>query len=158
MKRFDGHLRTVLASLIALTASAAVNAESVTGMKQGAGDNAVQGSTGPGGTVGADGLQRCDQPMGALAVVEPQDHLVDALARYDLKSPTGIIRMMVQQSNCFIVVERGKGMNNMMQERALADSGELRQNSRFEGGQMVAADFLLTPEIVFSDDDAGGLG
>jgi curli biogenesis system outer membrane secretion channel CsgG len=158
MKRFDGHVRTVLASLIALTASAAVNAESVTGMKQGAGDNAVQGSTGPGGTVGADGLQRCDQPMGALAVVEPQDYLVDALARYDLKSPTGIIRMMVQQSNCFIVVERGKGMNNIMQERALADSGELRQNSRFEGGQMVAADFLLTPDIVFSDDDAGGLG
>ena len=28
--------------------------------------------------------------------------------------------MMIQQSNCFIVVERGAGMQNMMQERQLA--------------------------------------
>jgi curli biogenesis system outer membrane secretion channel CsgG len=66
--------------------------------------------------------------------------------------------MMVQQSNCFIVVERGQGMQNMMQERALMDSGELRQNSNVGGGQMVTADFILTPAIVFSDDNAGGGG
>jgi curli biogenesis system outer membrane secretion channel CsgG len=41
--------------------------------------------------------------------------------------PDGLIRMMIQQSNCFIVVERGAGMQNMMQERALADSGQLQQ-------------------------------
>ena len=56
--------------------------------------------------------------MGALAVVEPQDYVSQSLSRYGLQSPTGLIRMMVQQSNCFIVVERGVGMQNMMQERA----------------------------------------
>ena len=96
--------------------------------------------------------------MGALAVVEPQDYVMASLASYNLQSPTGIIRMMVQQSNCFIVVERGQAMGNMMQERSLADSGELRQNSNMGGGQMVAADFVLTPAIVFSDNNAGGIG
>jgi curli biogenesis system outer membrane secretion channel CsgG len=66
--------------------------------------------------------------------------------------------MMVQQSNCFVVVERGMAMQNMMQERALAESGELRTGSNMGGGQMVSADFVLTPAVVFSEDDAGGLG
>ena len=41
------------------------------------------------------------------------------LQRYGLGSPTAVIRMLVQQSNCFQVVERGVAMGNMMQERAL---------------------------------------
>jgi hypothetical protein len=66
--------------------------------------------------------------------------------------------MMIQQSNCFIVVERGAGMQNMMQERALASGGQLRENSNVGGGQMVGADFILTPSVVFSENNAGGVG
>jgi len=65
---------------------------------------------------------------------------------------------MIQQSNCFIVVERGQGMQNMMQERALAGGGELRSSSNMGGGQMVAADFIMTPGVVFSENNAGGVG
>ncbi len=148
----------LLAILMLLAASSALQAQSVTSTKQGEGGSVVQGSAGPGGSSGDDGLQHCAQPMGALAVVEPQDYIMASLNSYGLQSPTGIIRMMVQQSNCFIVVERGMGMGNMMQERALADSGELRQGSNMGGGQMVAADFVLTPSVVFSDNDAGGFG
>ena len=39
---------------------------------------------------------------------------------------TPVLRMMIQQSNCFVVVERGRAMNNMMQERALEQAGEAR--------------------------------
>mgnify|MGYP000134756024 FL=1 len=56
------------------------------------------------------------------------------------------------------IVERGIGMQNMMQERALAESGELRQGSNMGGGQMVSADFVLTPAVVFSENNAGGVG
>jgi hypothetical protein len=49
-------------------------------------------------------------------------------------------------------------MQNAMQERALASSGELRQNSNVGGGQMVTADFILTPAVVFSEGNAGGVG
>jgi curli biogenesis system outer membrane secretion channel CsgG len=131
----------------------------VTDMKEGEGGSTVQGGAGTTGTVGDTGdLARCDKPMGAVAVVEPQDYISQALSSYGLGSPTGLIRLMIQQSNCFIVVERGTGMQNMMQERSLGDSGELREGSNMGGGQMVSADFILTPAVVFSEDNAGGLG
>ncbi|HWS76858.1 MAG TPA: CsgG/HfaB family protein, partial [Thermomonas sp.] len=69
-----------------------------------------------------------------------------------------VIRMLIQQSNCFVVVERGRAMKNMMQERALMDSGELREGSDFGKGQMVAADYTMNPSINFSQSNAGGIG
>jgi hypothetical protein len=56
------------------------------------------------------------------------------------------------------VVERGLAMQNMQQERALADSGEMRTGSNMGKGQMVAADFVMTPSVVFSEGNAGGGG
>jgi hypothetical protein len=144
--------------LFCLMSLSAVAAEGPLATKKGQGGSEVQGSAGPGGSQGDNGLEHCDKPMGAMAVVEPQDYVAQSLSRYGLQSPTGLIRMMVQQSNCFIVVERGIGMQNMMQERALQESGELRQNSNMGGGQMVSADFVLTPAVVFSENNAGGVG
>jgi hypothetical protein len=133
--------------------------QGITDMKKGEGGSAVQGSAGPGGSSdSASDLERCDKPMGTVAVVEPQSHVLAHLSRYRLGSPVGLIRLMIQQSNCFLVVERGVGMQNMMQERALAKSGELRQDSNMGGGQMVTADYVLTPGIVFSENNAGGVG
>ena len=147
----------VLASILAMAVT--VHAQGITDMKKGEGGSAVQGSAGPSGSSGAaSDLERCDKPMGTLAVVEPQSQVVSGLARYKLGSPTSLIRLMVQQSNCFLVVERGAGMQNLMQERALAESGQLRQGSNMGGGQMVTADYVMTPSVVFSEDNAGGVG
>lgn len=148
---------SALAIAGALVASAAY-AQGITGNKQGQGGSVVQGSAGTSGSKGDSGLEHCDKPMGAVAVVEPQSEVIGYLSRYNLQSPVGLIRMMIQQSNCFIVVERGQGMRNAMQERALANSGELRQDSNVGGGQMVTADFILTPNVVFSENNAGGVG
>jgi hypothetical protein len=139
-------------------ASSTAFAQGVTGTKQGQGGSVVQGNAGTRGSNAPEGLERCDKPMGAVAVVEPQDQILGYLRAYNLQSPVGLIRMMIQQSNCFIVVERGVGMQNAMQERALANSGELRSNSNVGGGQMVTADFILTPSVVFSENNAGGVG
>jgi curli biogenesis system outer membrane secretion channel CsgG len=103
-------------------------------------------------------LQKCDRPVGTLAVVEPQEQMIYALRRYNLQSPTALIRMMVQQSNCFQVVERGVAMQNMRQERELAQAGELQQGSNMGKGQLRTADFILTPSVLFSDPNAGGAG
>jgi len=149
----------VLALITALAlASAAASAQGITAAKPGQGGSVVQGAAGTEGSVGDSGLQHCTTPMGAMAVVEPQSVVLTELSRYRLSSPVGLIRMMIQQSNCFIVVERGAGMQNALQERALAGGGELRQGSNMGGGQMVTADFILTPSVVFSDNNAGGVG
>ncbi len=151
-------LRLMAFTIGAVFVAATVNAQGITKPKQGQGGSVVQGAAGPSGSTGAKGLEHCDQPMGAMAVVEPQDFIIQALRGYGLQSPVGLIRMMIQQSNCFIVVERGAAMQNMMQERALADAGQARQGSNMGGGQMVPADFLLTPAVVFSENNAGGIG
>ncbi len=146
------------ASLCVLAMATTAHAQ-ITDMKKGEGGSAVQGSAGPGGAQNAaSDLERCDKAMATIAVVEPQAHILAQLARYKLASPSGLIRLMIQQSNCFLVVERGVGMQNLMQERALQKAGELRQDSNVGGGQMVTADYVLTPAVVFSEDNAGGVG
>jgi len=147
----------LLAVALAVVATNTLGA-GVTDYKEGKGASPVQGAAGTAGSSGDKGLEHCDKPMGAIAVVEPQDYVMASLSRYNLQSPSSLIRMMVQQSNCFIVVERGQGMQNVMQERQLAAAGELRQGSNMGGGQMVSADFVLTPAVVFSEDNAGGVG
>lgn len=105
-------------------------------------------------------LERCDESLGTLAVVEDQGSpwYYQLRNEYKLQSTVPLIRMLVQQSNCFVVVERGAGMRNMNTERALEASGEMRQGSNFGKGQMVAADYSLNPSIAFSQSDAGGVG
>ncbi len=141
-----------------VAASASAGAQGITQPKQGQGGSVVKGAAGTEGSIGDTGLEHCNKPMGAMAVVEPQSQVLTALSRYKLSSPVGLIRMMIQQSNCFIVVERGAGMQNLMQERQLASAGESRQGSNMGGGQMVAADFVMTPAVAFSESNAGGIG
>lgn len=125
----------------------------------GKGGSVATGSAGPDGAQNANSqLERCDAPKGTIAVHEPQDDLLVRLRGYGLASPNGLIRMIIQQSNCFQVIERGVAMQNMMQERQLAQSGMLQQGSNMGQGQMVTADFLVTPNVVFSENNAGGVG
>ncbi len=151
--------RSIAAAAVAvLIPSLAAAQGGITKPKPGQGGSVVQGAAGTDGSKGDSGLEKCDKPMGAMAVVEPQSEILTALSRYKLSSPVGLIRMMIQQSNCFIVVERGAGMRNVMQERQLAGAGEMRDGSNMGGGQMVTADFVMTPAVVFSEGNAGGVG
>lgn len=107
-----------------------------------------------------DKLARCNAPLGTIAVEENTNSPWYGILtnQYQLGPTTPVLKLMIQQSNCFVVVDRGRAMNNMMQERSLAQSGELRQNSDFGKGQIVAADYTLTPSITFSNNNAGGIG
>jgi len=106
-------------------------------------------------------LERCDSPLGTVSLIENVDAgwYTVLTGEYRLPPTANLLRLLVQQSNCFVVVERGAaGMNAMTRERALMQSGEMRGGSNFGRGQMVASDYGLSPEIVFSNNDAGGLG
>lgn len=104
-------------------------------------------------------LEHCAAPLGTLTLVEDQNaHWYSYLSQnLRLGSTTPVLKLLVQQSNCFVVVERGRAMANMMQERQLQESGELRQGSKFGKGQMVSADYSLSPSITFSDNNTGGV-
>jgi hypothetical protein len=105
-----------------------------------------------------DAIEKCETPFGTVAINEPEASMVRALSGYNLGSPAALLRIMIQESNCFLVVERGTGLTQMQQERDLARSGDLQQASNVGGGQMAAADFILSPGVTFSDMNAGGAG
>lgn len=116
--------------------------------------NVVSGSAGGASSSGANSaLESCDTALGTLSVFEdtnlPWWH--EYRGRYpSLGSTLPVIRLMIQQSNCFVVVERGQAMSAMNRERELMQAGQLRQQSNVGGGQMVAADYTLSPEIQFA--------
>lgn len=105
-------------------------------------------------------LERCNESLGTLALVEDTSApwYGQLTGQYHLPSTVPVLRLLAQQSNCFIIVERGRAMDNMMQERALQESGELRSNSKFGKGQMASADYTMSPTITFSNQNAGGIG
>lgn len=106
-------------------------------------------------------LEKCSGPMGTVSLVENQDAGWYTILRNEYRLPptSNLLRLLIQQSNCFVVVERGAaGMRAMDRERQIMGSGEMRGGSNFGKGQMVASDYGLSPEIIFSNSDAGGMG
>lgn len=105
-------------------------------------------------------LERCSTTLGTLTIVEEanQPWLYQFTQEYHMQSTVPMLRMIIQQSNCFAVVERGRAFNNMQGERALMAAGELRKTSNLGKGQMVAADYTVTPSISFSARGTGGVG
>ena len=120
--------------------------------------NDIKGSTSANDSAKTLTLKKCKKKIATLAVVEPQDYEMLALSQYSLPSPTSLIRLIVQQSNCFIVLERGIAMQNLLQERSLSSSGELKQDQDMGKGQMITADYILTPTIIFKEGNTGGVG
>ncbi len=149
-------LKKLLVITIAMSLSS--NFAQAGDFKLGEGGGPVGGSAGTESSKGSHAkLEKCDRPIGVMAVAEPQD-FATKLGKYSLPSATGLIRLMIQQSNCFMVVERGVAMQNLMQERDLAQRGMARGGSNMGGGQMVTADYVMTPDVVFSESNAGGAG
>jgi curli biogenesis system outer membrane secretion channel CsgG len=107
---------------------------------------------------GGSDVETCTTPYGTIAINEPHEQTWIWLRSYQLGSPSSLLRTIAQKSNCFVVVERGVGMQNMKQEREFAASGELQEGQNIGKGQMVAADYMMTPAIQGTDNNAGGAG
>lgn len=105
-------------------------------------------------------LEKCSTPLGTVSLIENQSAGWYTVLRNEYRLPptANLLKLLVQQSNCFVVVERGAaGMAAMSRERELQQSGELRSGSSFGKGQMVSSDYGLSPEIVFSQNDTAGM-
>ena len=98
-------------------------------------------------------IPHCTRNLGTVAIVEPDQQWWREL---NLGSPEAILKVFIQQSGCFKLVNRGRAMQNRAMERALADQGELQAGSNLGGGQVKAADYFLQPDIVSSNNNSGG--
>jgi len=82
----------LLTTVLIAVASVNLDANAQSSTKRGKGGSEVQGNN----TGGTKNIEHCDQPMGTLAVVEPQDFSARAIYNLGLPSPTGLIRLIVQ--------------------------------------------------------------
>lgn len=106
-------------------------------------------------------LEKCSESLGTVSLVENQSAgwYGTLTGEYKLPPTANLLKLYIQQSNCFVVVERGTaGMRAMSRERDLEKSGELRKGSKFHKGQVVSSDYAINPEVVFSANDTGGIG
>ena len=153
-------IRNVL-NLAALLASASILSGCLaTAPSMGENKGTVSGAAGGASAEGNNSkLESCPESLGTLAIEEDTSapwYL--SLQEYRLGSTVPVLRLMIQQSNCFVIVERGKSLNNMMREREFARGDESRAGSNFHKGQMVAADYTMSPSIQFSGKSGGGGG
>jgi curli biogenesis system outer membrane secretion channel CsgG len=100
-------------------------------------------------------IPKCAKKYGTIAVVEPDTNNKWWVA-YELPSPEALIKVFVNQSGCFTLVDRGKGMAAAKAERELASSGELRGRSNVGKGQVKAADYVLVPDLIAQNKNSGG--
>ncbi|MCB2013594.1 MAG: penicillin-binding protein activator LpoB [Sphingobium sp.] len=126
-------------SILALTASPAMAKSESSGRKE--------------QNKGMQEIPRCYKNLGTVAIVEPDTKW---WREFNLGSPEAIIKLFVQRSGCFSLVNRGRAMQSRAMERALADQGELQHGSNLGKRQVKAADYFLQPDIVTANAKSGG--
>jgi hypothetical protein len=108
-------------------------------------------------------FERCDAPLGTLAVDDGRgkDWYASFGAATKVTSIEPLIRLAVQQSNCFVITSVG---NNRTESKITAitdkqrNSGEFRAGSNQQKGQRVAADYFLEPAIIIDNESTGQVG
>lgn len=124
---------------------------------------AATGAAGGATSVNANpSLERCDAPLGTLAVDDGRgkEWYASFGAATKITTIEPLIRLAVQQSNCFVITSVG---NNRTESKMSAitdkqrNSGEFRAGSRQQKGQRVAADYYMEPSIIIDNDATGQL-
>jgi len=120
------------------------------------GATAAFGQAGNASGTASDTLEHCNKTLGVLRI---QEDTSAAWYRYygaRLGSTAPLLNMMILQSNCFVVVERGTGERDLSDETRRARGDEARESGTRGKGQQVVADYLLKPEIVMANKDNEG--
>jgi curli biogenesis system outer membrane secretion channel CsgG len=104
-------------------------------------------------TRGTQDIPHCTRNLGTIAIVEPDNQW---WREYNLGSPEAILKIIIQRSGCFGLVNRGRAMQSRAMERAMADNGELQSGSNLGRGQVKAADYFIEPDIVTANRNSGG--
>ena len=125
------------------------------GVQTGGSSNLVTGSAGGATSVNANkSLEHCDAPLGTLAVSDGRFSGSSSVTTVD-----PLLRLAVQQSNCFVITSIGNIATDAQLDRILdkqRNSGEIRAGSKQEKGQQVAADYFLEPQIIVNNEATSG--
>lgn len=135
-------------------------------MDLGKGSSVATGSAGNDGAKGeAKELVKCQKPVATVEIdtggSEPagmsgRQYVVVAQQMGLPPDPLPLVKLMIAQTGCFTVVDRSAGLRAAKREHELAEAGLTRKGSTVKKGQVIEAQYTLQPQILFSEDNAGG--
>ena len=137
-----------LVALSALTAAIAVPASAQRLAKPSSGQN-LQEAT-------ANDVPRCARKLGTLSIVDGDDPR--PWTQYSLSPPSKLLKVLVQRSGCFNLVDRGSGLQAAQLERNIGGDLGLQRRSNVGQGQIKAADYVLIAEIQGANSNVSGGG
>ena len=107
-------------------------------------------------------LESCTETLGTISIDEQTNAgwYSAYQSQYKMGSTVPALRLIIQQSNCFVIVDRGRGLAARNRETDLIRGEEGRAGSNYGKGQIAAADYTMIPEVILSDRGGtrGGAG
>ena len=101
-------------------------------------------------------VPRCTRKLGTLSIVDGDDPR--AWTQYSLAPPQKLLKVLVQRSGCFNLVDRGSGLQAAERERNIGGNLGLQRGSNVGRGQIKAADYVLVAEISGANSNVSGGG
>lgn len=98
-------------------------------------------------------IPRCAASLGTVTLADGQSY---GWREMQLSPPQTLLRVVIQRSGCFTLVDRGVGMDVAERERERANRGNLQRGSNVGGGQVRAADYVMIGELASQDSNTGG--
>lgn len=101
-------------------------------------------------------VPRCVRKLGTISIVDGDDSW--GWTQYNLASPQKLLKVIVQRSGCFNLVDRGSGLDAAKLERNIGGDLGLQRGSNVGQNQIKAADYVLVAEVQGANSNAQGSG
>ncbi|HEY0411519.1 MAG TPA: CsgG/HfaB family protein [Allosphingosinicella sp.] len=101
-------------------------------------------------------VPRCARKLGTVSIANGDDP--SGWTQNSLAPPEKLLRVLVQRSGCFNIVDRGTGLNAAARERDIGAGLGLQRRSNVGQGQIKAADYVLVAEIQSANSNVSGSG
>ena len=99
-------------------------------------------------------VPRCVRKLGTISVVDGDDP--SGWTQYSLAPPQKLLKVLIQRSGCFNLVDRGSGLQAAQLERGIGGDLGLQRGSNVGQGQIKAADYVLVAEVQAANRNSGG--
>jgi curli biogenesis system outer membrane secretion channel CsgG len=99
-------------------------------------------------------VPHCLRKLGTLSVMDGDDP--SGWTQFQLAGPQKLLKVLVQRSGCFNLVDRGSGLSAAQRERDIGGGLGMQRGSNVGQGQIKAADYVLVAEVQAADRDSGG--
>lgn len=99
-------------------------------------------------------VPRCFRKLGTLSIVDGDDPR--GWTQYSLAPPQKLLKVLVQRSGCFNLVDRGSGLQAAERERAIGGNLGHQRGANVGQGQIKAADYVLVAEVQGANSNVSG--